>query len=125
VDSSSEDVVKAVMAATDGKGCDTVVEAVGIPETFELCQQILADGGVLANVGVHGGKADLHLEDLWAKNISKQIFVFCAYLDNDMNADNLNSNRYNHQTRRHGVDLDAAQACRVGQARAGEVDHAQ
>uniref|UniRef100_A0A0D2XT84 Enoyl reductase (ER) domain-containing protein n=1 Tax=Fusarium oxysporum (strain Fo5176) TaxID=660025 RepID=A0A0D2XT84_FUSOF len=53
IDSSKEDPVTSVMAATDGKGCDSVVEAVGIPATFELCQELLAPGGTLANVGVH------------------------------------------------------------------------
>jgi threonine dehydrogenase-like Zn-dependent dehydrogenase len=50
-----------------------VVECVGIPETFDLCQKLLGLGGVLTNVGVHGTKADLHLQDLWAKNICKSL----------------------------------------------------
>lgn len=70
VDSSTVDPVASVKTATDGKGCDSVIEAVGIPATFELCQQLLAPGGVLANVGVHGTKVDLHLQNLWDKNIS-------------------------------------------------------
>ncbi|MEO8302099.1 MAG: zinc-binding dehydrogenase, partial [Rhizomicrobium sp.] len=49
---------------------DTVVEAVGIPATFELCQELVAPGGTIANVGVHGHKADLHLERLWSHNIT-------------------------------------------------------
>ncbi|KAM7212906.1 GroES (chaperonin 10)-like protein [Rhypophila decipiens] len=65
-----EDAVKQVMELTGGKGCDTVIEAVGIPATFELSQKLLAVGGTLANVGVHGGKADLYLDELWAKNVS-------------------------------------------------------
>ncbi|KNB18819.1 alcohol dehydrogenase [Fusarium oxysporum f. sp. lycopersici 4287] len=69
IDSSKENPVASVMAATDGKGCDSVVEAVGIPATFELCQELLAPGGTLANVGVHGTKADLHLQKLWDRNI--------------------------------------------------------
>jgi alcohol dehydrogenase len=66
-------VIKAVQDITDGKGCDTVIEAVGIPATFELSQRLLAPGGVLANVGVHGSKADLFLQELWAKNISMEL----------------------------------------------------
>jgi alcohol dehydrogenase len=66
-----DSVVEKVKALTDGKGCDSVIEAVGIPATFELCQELLAVGGVLANVGVHGTKVDLHLQDLWGKNICK------------------------------------------------------
>ena len=70
VKASGDDAVRQVMALTDGRGVDTAIEAVGIPATFELCQEIIAPGGVIANVGVHGVKADLHLEKLWSQNIS-------------------------------------------------------
>lgn len=70
INSAKEDAVARVKALTDGKGCDSVIEAVGIPATFGLCQELLAPGGVLANVGVHGTKVDLHLENLWDRNIS-------------------------------------------------------
>jgi alcohol dehydrogenase len=46
------------------------VEAVGIPATFELCQSVIAAGGHIANVGVHGKSVSLHLEALWSKNIT-------------------------------------------------------
>lgn len=62
--------VEKVMALTKGTGVDTAVEAVGIPATFVLCQDIIAAGGTIANVGVHGVKADLHLEKLWSHNIT-------------------------------------------------------
>jgi alcohol dehydrogenase len=62
--------VAAVMKLTAGLGVDTAIEAVGVPDSFELCQQIVAAGGTLANVGVHGVKVDLHLEKLWDRNIS-------------------------------------------------------
>lgn len=70
VNSSSEKAVDAVKGLTDGQGADTVIEAVGIPATFELCQELVAPGGTIANVGVHGAKVDLHLETLWAHNIA-------------------------------------------------------
>lgn len=59
-----------VMKMTDKRGVDTAIEAVGVPATFELCQDIVAPGGIIANVGVHGVKADLHLERLWSQNIA-------------------------------------------------------
>ncbi len=59
-----------VMKMTEARGVDTAIEAVGIPATFELCQEIIAAGGVIANIGVHGVKADLHLERLWDRNIT-------------------------------------------------------
>jgi alcohol dehydrogenase len=61
---------EAVMKMTGKRGVDTAIEAVGIPVTFELCQKLVAPGGVIANVGVHGKKVDLHLEALWDRNIS-------------------------------------------------------
>ncbi|MFJ3336221.1 zinc-dependent alcohol dehydrogenase family protein [Streptomyces sp. NPDC086766] len=55
---------------TGGLGADVVIEAVGVPETFELCTRMVRPGGHVANVGVHGGPATLHLEDLWIKNVT-------------------------------------------------------
>ena len=55
---------------TGGKGADTVIEAVGIAATFELCEAIVAPGGTIANIGVHGTKVALHLERLWDRNIT-------------------------------------------------------
>ncbi|OBT67849.1 hypothetical protein VE03_02519 [Pseudogymnoascus sp. 23342-1-I1] len=69
ISSSDGKAAKAVKDLTDQKGCDAVIEAVGLPRTFELCQNLVAPGGVIANVGVHGTKVDLHLEKLWAQNI--------------------------------------------------------
>ncbi len=60
----------AVMKLTDGRGVDVAIEAVGVPATFELCAQIVAPGGTIANIGVHGKKVDLHLETLWSQNIT-------------------------------------------------------
>jgi alcohol dehydrogenase len=54
---------------TDGRGCDAVIEAVGIPATFEQCQELVAPGGVIANVGVHGASVQLRLEKLWSYNV--------------------------------------------------------
>ena len=65
-----DDVVRAVLDATDGLGADVVMEAVGVPETFELCTQLVRPGGHVANIGVHGRPATLHLESLWAKDVT-------------------------------------------------------
>ncbi|GAA4833567.1 zinc-dependent alcohol dehydrogenase family protein [Kitasatospora terrestris] len=54
----------------DGLGADVAIEAVGVPETFELCTRVVRPGGRIANVGVHGRPATLHLEDLWIKNVT-------------------------------------------------------
>ena len=68
--SSEGDTVAQVMALTEGRGVDTAIEAVGIPATFLLCQDIVGPGGIVANIGVHGKVVELHLERLWAKNIA-------------------------------------------------------
>jgi alcohol dehydrogenase len=59
-----------IMQMTGGRGVDAAIEAVGIPATFEMCEDIVAAGGTIANIGVHGVKADLHLERLWSHNIT-------------------------------------------------------
>jgi alcohol dehydrogenase len=70
VNSADGKAVEKVKALTSGLGVDTAIEAVGVPATFELCQDLVASGGVIANIGVHGKKVELHLERLWAHNIS-------------------------------------------------------
>jgi alcohol dehydrogenase len=70
INSGNGNAVAAVMKITNGRGVDTAIEAVGIPATFELCEQLVAPGGTIANIGVFGTKVDLHLENLWDRNIS-------------------------------------------------------
>ena len=62
--------VDQIMQMTGGRGVDTAIEAVGVPASFITCEEIVAPGGIIANIGVHGVKADLHLEKLWARNIA-------------------------------------------------------
>jgi len=64
------DPLEVVRALTDGLGADVVLEAVGTPETFELCTTLVRPGGRVANIGVHGRPAMLHLEDLWIRNVT-------------------------------------------------------
>ncbi len=70
INSTDGKAVAALMKLTGGKGVDTAIEAVGVPATFEMCEQIIAAGGVIANIGVHGVPVALHLERLWDRNIS-------------------------------------------------------
>ena len=70
VNSANGDAAAQIMKLTGGRGVDTAIEAVGIPATFKLCEDIIAPGGTIANVGVHGVKVDLHLEELWSHNIT-------------------------------------------------------
>jgi len=67
---AGEDPEQLIADLTGGLGADVVIEAVGLPETFELCTRVVRPGGHLANVGVHGASATLHLEDLWIRNVT-------------------------------------------------------
>jgi len=66
----AENAVERVMSLTGGIGVDVAIEAVGVPASFELCEEIVNPGGHIANIGVHGKSVSLHLETLWAKNIT-------------------------------------------------------
>ena len=70
INSANENVVEKIFSLTENKGVDVAIEAVGIPATFELCEAIIAPGGHIANIGVHGKSVNLHLETLWSKNIT-------------------------------------------------------
>lgn len=70
VNASKEDAVVVVKELTGGLGADTAIEAVGVPASFEQCAELIRPGGRVANVGVHGAPASLHLEDLWIKNVT-------------------------------------------------------
>jgi alcohol dehydrogenase len=65
-----ENPVAEVLRLTDEKGVDVAIEAVGVPATFDICQSIVAAGGRIANIGVHGKSVELHLEKLWSRNIA-------------------------------------------------------
>lgn len=70
INNSDGKVMMKIMAMTFGKGVDVAIEAVGIPTTFDICQTIIAPGGHIANIGVHGESVPLHLETLWSQNIT-------------------------------------------------------
>ncbi|WP_329308024.1 zinc-dependent alcohol dehydrogenase family protein [Streptomyces microflavus] len=67
---ADEEPQQLVADLTDGLGADVVMEAVGVPETFETCTRMVRPGGRVANIGVHGKPATLHLEDLWIKDVT-------------------------------------------------------
>ena len=69
INNTREDALARVQELTDGLGADVAIEAVGVPETFELCTELIRPGGRVANVGVHGSAATLHLERLWIRDV--------------------------------------------------------
>jgi alcohol dehydrogenase len=70
INNSRQDPAEAVAALTDGLGADVTIEAVGMPETFELAVKLARPGGHIANIGVHGKPATLHLEEQWIRDIT-------------------------------------------------------
>jgi alcohol dehydrogenase len=70
INAGTQDPVALVKEMTGGLGADTAIEAVGVPATFEQCAELIRPGGRVANVGVHGAPASLHLEALWIKNVT-------------------------------------------------------
>jgi alcohol dehydrogenase len=70
INSGREDALKIVQDLTGGLGADVAIEAVGIPATFELAADLVRPGGRVANVGVHGKPATLHLEKLWTRDVT-------------------------------------------------------
>jgi alcohol dehydrogenase len=70
INNSREDALKIVQDLTGGLGADVAIEAVGTPATFELAATLIRPGGHIANIGVHGKPAILHLEQLWARDVT-------------------------------------------------------
>ncbi len=70
VDINTENAAERIFELTDGVGVDVAIEAVGIPASFDTCQSVIAPGGNIANVGVHGKSVELHLEKLWIQNVN-------------------------------------------------------
>jgi alcohol dehydrogenase len=70
VNNSREDALAVILELTDGLGADVAIEAVGVPATFELATRLIRPGGHVANIGVHGESATLHLEELWSRNVT-------------------------------------------------------
>ena len=70
INNAREDAVERVMELTEGLGADCAFEAVGVPQTFELATELIRPGGRVANIGVHGKPASLHLEKLWTRDVT-------------------------------------------------------
>ena len=70
VNNAEQDPIAAVRELTDGLGVDVAIEAVGVPATFELAAELVRPVGRVADIGVHGKPATLHLERLWARDVT-------------------------------------------------------
>ncbi|HTT54576.1 MAG TPA: zinc-dependent alcohol dehydrogenase family protein [Streptosporangiaceae bacterium] len=79
VNNAGQDPMQVIQSLTDGLGADVAIEAVGVPATFELAAKLARPGGHIANIGVHGEPATLHLEELWIKNVTITTGLVDAY----------------------------------------------
>ena len=79
INSSREEAGEVIRGLTEGLGADVAIEAVGVPSTFELCTELVRPGGTVANVGVHGQAATLHLEKLWIRNVTVRTGLVDTY----------------------------------------------
>jgi alcohol dehydrogenase len=70
INNSQGNAAEKIMAATDNRGVDVAMEAIGIPASFNICQAIVTAGGHIANIGVHGKPVQLNLDKLWSQNIT-------------------------------------------------------
>ena len=74
VNNSREDPLRVIRDLTGdlaGRlGADVSIEAVGVPASFELAVKMARPGGRIANIGVHGEAATLHLEEQWIRDIT-------------------------------------------------------
>lgn len=70
INNGSEDALARVLELTAGLGADVAFEAVGVPQSFELATELVRPGGRIANIGVHGEPATLHLERLWIRDVT-------------------------------------------------------
>jgi alcohol dehydrogenase len=70
INDSREDPAGIIRDLTGRLGSDVVIEAAGTAATFELAVRLARPGGRIANIGVHGKPATLHLEEQWARDIT-------------------------------------------------------
>ncbi|GEO94302.1 alcohol dehydrogenase catalytic domain-containing protein [Kocuria turfanensis] len=70
VNAGDPDAVERIRALSpDGLGVDVAIEAVGIPQTFRTCLDVVRPYGTVANAGVHGRPVELPLDRLWISNV--------------------------------------------------------
>jgi alcohol dehydrogenase len=78
INSETENVIEKIMSETKD-GVDVAIEAVGLPATFDICQNIVRPGGHVAVVGVHGHSVDFQLQKLWIQNITLTTGLVSTY----------------------------------------------
>jgi alcohol dehydrogenase len=70
INNAEQDPLAAVRELTGDLGADVAIEAVGVPATFELAVDLVRPAGRVANIGVHGKPATLHLQRVWDRDLT-------------------------------------------------------
>lgn len=70
IDNTDGKAIEKVMGLTKNRGVDVAIEAIGLSQSFDICQSIVTAGGHIANIGVHGKPVQLNLDKLWSQNIT-------------------------------------------------------
>lgn len=70
INNSDGQANKKIMELTGGRGVRSVLECVGNPPAWNLCEDIVMPGGNIGLLGVHGKDATIHLTEMWKRNFS-------------------------------------------------------
>jgi alcohol dehydrogenase len=67
---TEEDVRGAVKGATEGRGVDVTVDAVGHPDALDLAIRLTRKAGVVSAIGVYAERVELHMGVVWIKALT-------------------------------------------------------
>jgi 2-desacetyl-2-hydroxyethyl bacteriochlorophyllide A dehydrogenase len=67
---TEEDVRGAVKQATEGRGVDGTVDAVGHPDALEMACRLTRKAGTVSATGVYAERIDLHMGIVWIKALT-------------------------------------------------------
>jgi len=70
---TEEEPKKAVRAATEGRGVDVVVDAVGDPGPLAMAISLCRDAGTVSGIGAYAGKGEVPLGLAWLKGLSLRL----------------------------------------------------
>ena len=69
VHATEEDPRRAAAAATDGRGVDIAVDAVGHVEALETCCRLARKEGTVSVIGVYAERVEVHMGIVWLKGL--------------------------------------------------------
>ena len=67
---TGEDPRAAVKAATEGRGVDVTVDAVGHPDAFDMACRMTRKAGTVSAIGVYAERMEVHMGVIWIKALT-------------------------------------------------------